>query len=182
MDVKGPIRLALEAQTRFEEAAIANKQLLMVSEAQEQVMGELLQSMPSAEETAKEIAAVEAACEKLDQQIKNGSQILLESLSTPKVPKNVNPGGVIKTILDMTLKVLYENIATALENGQTSVLLLHILDIEDQLSKLIQDMESRDMFPETEQQRQQRMDKSQAHNEKAVQFLELVKAASMQRQ
>ena len=82
MDVKGPIRLALEAQSRFEEAAVANKQLLMVSEAQEQVMGELLQSMPSAEETAKEIAAVEAACAKLDQQIKTGSQQLLESLWT----------------------------------------------------------------------------------------------------
>lgn len=174
---EGVMGLVLEAQEKFQKAVTSNEDIVLITGAQGDVLADLLESLADPEKIHAEMSDLEERCAKVDKQILNAQELLLEMMTEPeRTASDGRVGGLLKTVIDTTLKVLFGHVETAVTEGQTHVSLLHILDVEDQLAKLIADMERRNMYPETDKQREERM----LHNQRVVQFLELVKAASLQ--
>lgn len=170
------LALGLEAEKKFRQAASTNEDLAAICQAQGVIIEEIANSLPDATQIAERMNEMNKEMELIDSQIRNGQAFLLELLTSPEnKTDNVKPGNVLKSVIENTIDLIFEYCHMSAKNGEMSVSLLQILDIEDQITKLIHEMEERNMYPETEAQIQMRNNRTKSHNEKIVGFLQLLK-------
>lgn len=171
--------VALEAEKKFRAAASANEDLARMCQAQGVIISDIADSFPDAAEMVNQMSEMDKELELINSQIQSAQEFLMELLTTPQAKSDgAKPGIVLKSVIENTIQLIQQDCQIAAQNGSTHVSLLQILNIEDQINKLIQDMEERDMYPETESQLQQRNNRMKVHNEKIVEFLQLLKQAT----
>ena len=182
-EAEGMASFVSQSENRFREATVENENLILLGQAQGDIIADLADSIVNLDEVTEKIAQVEKDIASIDVKLSGSQELLLEMLTSPdESAREAKPGRVLQSILSNTIEVMNGYCKNAVENGQISVSLLQVLDIEDQISKLICDMEDRNLYPESEQQLQQRHQRIEAHNQKIVGFLELIKSAAQKEQ
>jgi hypothetical protein len=68
------------------------------------------------------------------------------------------------------------------DKGRVDVSILSLMDLEEQISKLIDNLSERGLYPETEENGEARKARQQQHTLKVIQFLKALKAAREQKQ
>lgn len=170
--IQGLMLLPTEAKNRFQKAADINQQLELVSKAQNIIIDDLSVSIPDLDNIQKNLNEADEELKEVDDQLKQTQDILLELLSTNNNSSSKKGAGdILKTILSNLQKTLTVICSQAASKGQIDVSLFGLMDLEDQVGKIIEDMSSRGLYPETENAAVERVQRMQAHNLKVVQFL-----------
>jgi hypothetical protein len=164
--------LPVQAQKRFEKVAEENRRLTYQNDAQKVIIGELARSLPKGEELEKAIEETSQQLEAVDQHLSDATAVLLNTLQSaaPKLTAG-NPSPLLKFVLDTVAKVLVDISAKALEEGSPSVPITSLLELEEQIRKIIEDLHDRGMYPETDDEADQRMQEIHAHTARAIDFL-----------
>ena len=170
------------AKERFQKNTQVNQSLSNVAEGQNVIIEDLTSSIPDLDETMKKIKEVDDQIKEADQMLTTSNEALLELISNNSKAKPSTPGPMLSSVLNNVQNALFEIALEAAGNGKTSVNLLYLIDVEDQVSKLIEDMTNKGMYPEAPETMKQRIDYISQHNRKIVQFLELLKGLQQQQQ
>ena len=169
--------LPTEAKNRFQKVADLNHQLDQVAKAQNTIIEDLSLSIPELDDIQKNLNAADEDLKELNEQLTQTQGLLLELLSSPSSSTSKKgPGDILKVLLSNFQATLSTICTQHVEKGQTEVSLLGLMDLEDQIVKIIDDMSNRGLYPESETEAQQRVQKTQQHTLKVIQFLKDLKS------
>ena len=169
--------LPTEAKNRFQKVADLNHQLDQVAKAQNTIIEDLSLSIPELDDIQKNLNAADEDLKELNEQLTQTQGLLLELLSSSSSSTSKKgPGDILKVLLSNFQATLSTICTQHVEKGQTEVSLLGLMDLEDQIVKIIDDMSNRGLYPESETEAQQRVQKTQQHTLKVIQFLKDLKA------
>lgn len=173
--------LPQEAQIRLERVAAENQKLVATCEAQGVILSEIAESLPDPEELVKKIDEINEEIKATDEALTNAQTALLNLLTkTEEEPQGAPAGGILRAILKQTMKSLQEGCLNFAKQGNPSVSLIFLIDIESQIHKLIEDLAARGMFPESDEDAQERVLATQAHTLKIIEFLKVLKGEETQ--
>ena len=169
--------LPTEAKNRFQKVADLNHQLDQVAKAQNTIIEDLSLSIPELDDIQKNLNAADEDLKELNEQLTQTQGLLLELLSSSSSSTSKKgPGDILKVLLSNFQATLSTICTQHVEKGQTEVSLLGLMDLEDQIVKIIDDMSNRGLYPESETEAQQRVQKTQQHTLKVIQFLKDLKS------
>jgi hypothetical protein len=94
---------------------------------------------------------------------------LLRPLPPDPGPRSAGP--VLQAVLQNTLDSIVQLSKDAVTEGRGTVPLTEIINIEEQIDQLIQEMQDREMYPESADEREDRNKGMEGHNRKVVAFL-----------
>lgn len=163
------------SRQRFQKASDDNQALSLVAESQNQVIEELANSIPEIDDMTAKIADVEKEIANVDLMLLKSNRALHELLATDQSKsKDLLPGPILSSVLLNIQQSLLKIASESASKGQISCNLLNVIDIEDQISKFIEGMVERNLYPETDEDFNSRNDRTALHNRKIVQFLQLI--------
>jgi predicted nucleic acid-binding Zn-ribbon protein len=169
------VTLATQARDNHAKAHTAAEQLALADHFQKVVITELAASTPELEDIQKKIAAADAELAELDEQHAQTQDGLMEILTAER-PLDV------QSAVD-SLKPLLSNYQTALfafskgsaEQGQSTISVLQLIELEDQIAKAIDGLAERGIFPEDDAATHARVQTRENHTRKVIDFLQLLK-------
>ncbi|OHT11128.1 hypothetical protein TRFO_04090 [Tritrichomonas foetus] len=167
--------LPTEAKNRFQQAADTNQQLELVARAQNDIIDDLSISIPDLDDIQKNINSTDEDLKEIDGQLTQAQEVLLELL-TSNVGAKKGPGDILKTLLSNFQTTLSAICLQAATKGQTEVSILGLMDLEDQIVKIIEDLSTRGLYPETDKAAEERTLRMQQHTIKVIQFLKDLKS------
>ena len=180
MDPKQLLILPIEAQSRFERAAEENQRLSNVLAASNVIFGELDKTFLG-EEGAKQLKAVEEEIALVDKQLSSAQAVLMNSLSQSNSQVDASEtGAILKLILSKLQRTLDTLVISSATQGSLSVPFMTMVDIEDQISKIIEDLHDRGLFPERPEQSEKRMKDTEEHMSRVLVFVKALLAAHAQ--
>lgn len=179
MDPREVMIIPSEAQARFEKAANLNSQLKNAIEAQNVLLAEIDESVPVAlqekmNEVDKELASV-------TRKLEEAQAVLLANLTKHAEPEpniNAKAGALLKFLLQKMQDTLNQISMKAVRAGSASIPIMALIDLEDQISKIIEDLHAKGMYPESEEESAARMSIVEEHTAKVLQFLKDFLAAN----
>lgn len=185
MQTKDPRRILLvpiEAQNRFERAADVNQRLTSTIEAEKVVFEELAeQVLLVTEDGSKRLKELEDQIAAVDKQIANSQAVLLSNLSqNTSQASSEETGAIMKLIITKVQKTLDTLAIASAKQGSLSVPFMTVVDIEDQLSKIIEDLHDRGLYPEQPSESDARMKATEEHMSKVLAFVKAFLAAHKQ--
>lgn len=169
------------SRERFQNASDKNQALSQVADSQNQLIDDLATSIPEIDDMMTKISNVDKEIANVELMLLKSNRALQEILTTgQKQSKDVLPGPLLSSVLLNVQQSLLKVASESAAKGHVSCNLLNIIDIEDQISKFIDGMIERNLYPETEEDFESRNDRTSLHNQKIVQFLQLIQAMQKQ--
>jgi hypothetical protein len=165
--------LPLEAQKRFDR--LANEQRLMKLEidAQKLVITDLTRSLGDVEEIEKAIQETNGQLTAVDERLAQTSALLLEQLTEST---NQSGDNTAKEFLKLVISKVQSSVnGLALEGvsqGTIAVSVLSVVALEDQIRKIIEDLQQKDMYPESAEDAEARVTETHQHMTAVMQFLQ----------
>jgi ABC-type transporter Mla subunit MlaD len=172
--------LPVQSQKRFEKAAEENRQLTYQIDAQKTVIAALAESLPKVEELEQSIQEKGEQIAAINRQLSDATAVLLNILQATAAgkPAVANASQLLKFLLDTVGKILVEISGSAIREDSTWVPITSLLEIEDQVRKIIEDLHERGMYPETDEEADQRLQETQAHTVRVMDFLRSIMPSS----
>lgn len=165
------ILIPKEAQARVEEATARNQDLSMIYDAQDAVLSDLSDSLPDPSSIAKELDDVEIRLKSTNETLTNAQSALVNILSKSEESRNAPAGEILRNVITQTMNTFQEMALVAVRDGHPVAGIFDIIDVEDQMQKIIDDLSERGMFPESESDAAERIEQVQAHTKKIIDFL-----------
>ena len=176
MDAKQLLFIATSAKDEYVDAEAINANLKQTLEAQKVLINDYAESMPDIDETEKQEKELNEELEKIDEQLSQSQLILTELLqSKPQASNSEQAEAIMKAILTTFQQKITELAKVGLSQNSASVSIFQMIDLEEEISKLIENLNAKQMYPETEEDNQKRVAKNKAHNAKLSQFLQLLR-------
>jgi hypothetical protein len=167
--------LAAQARANYTQARSTREQLSRIDASQSVIMAAITDSVPELAAIQKKLATAEAEIASLDRQIAEVQDSLLEVL-TYQPNETQNSDGVLKVLLTNFQDVLLTLARGNAERGRPDVAVLHVIDLEDQITRTIDDMVERGLYPEDENEQHTRIVRREEHTRKIIDFLTFLKA------
>ncbi|OHT12311.1 hypothetical protein TRFO_17891 [Tritrichomonas foetus] len=159
-----------EAQKNLERLAEKNQSLHNVLNSQDLIITDISETIPNVMNIEEKLANTDAELEKVNHQINNAHFVLYETLT--KREKNGHfVGDFLKNILSKLQTLMVETCNDALSKGLTDVSIMSVIDIEQQVLKIIEDMHNGGMYPETDEEAGSRATIIEMHTKKILNFL-----------
>lgn len=163
------------SRQRFQKASDDNQALSLIAESQNQVIDDIANSIPEIDDTMTKISNIDKEIANVDLMLLKSNRALQELLATEQSKtKDLLPGPILSSVLLNIQQSLLKIASETASKGQINCNLLNIIDIEDQVSKFIEGMVERNLYPETDEDFNSRNDRMSLHNRKIVQFLQLI--------
>lgn len=169
--------LPSQAKNRFQKAADENQQLEQISKAQNVIIDDLSYSIPELDNIQKNLNSTDEDLKDVEQQLKETQEMLLELLTTNNNSPKQDAGVILKAVLSNLQRTLTSICSQSASKGQIEVSLIGLIDLEDQIGKIIEDMSTRGIYPEDEKSTEERVQRMQLHNIKVVKFLQEIQAS-----
>jgi hypothetical protein len=168
----GPIPLARQAARSLTTAAESHRSLKRYCSDQDLLIQSVSVSPDTSADLISKIADVEADLANVAAQVQQ-SQALLRELVGPRHDGTAAAAGrLLRTAIENAEICCTEHAREALQAGSTTVALVDLLDLEDQIQRAIEIMEQRNLFVEEEGARAARKAAWEAHNQRVVAYLE----------
>jgi hypothetical protein len=165
--------LPIEAQKRFERVAEENRQLKSQIEAQKIVISDLSQSLDAGDDAEKLLQALNDQLTAVTQGVANSSALLLEPLSESlNRGSPPNTGELLKTLVGQVQSVISDLAVHGVAEGSMSVSIIKLIELEEQIRKIIDDLQGRGLYPESDQESQARLLAMQKHTGNILKFME----------
>ena len=164
--------LAVEAKKRIDMAKAENQALSETCKAQNVVIEDLMVSIPDADDLRKDIASALAELQELSLQVEAYQQQLISVMqsSVPKQP--APPGEFLKNILTH----YQESLSEMAKSSRNSVSVLEMVQLEDQISDVIDNIYSKSATTATSAGQQECLKRRQDHNVKILELLRFIQA------
>lgn len=163
------------SRQRFQEASDNNQALSLIAEGQNTLIDDIANSIPEIDEMMTKISNVDQEIANVDLMLLKSNSALQELLSNDQnKSKDLLPGPILSSVLLNIQQSLLKIASESASKGQINCNLLNIIDVEDQISKFIEGMVERNLYPETNEEFNSRNDRTSLHNHKIVQFLQLI--------
>jgi hypothetical protein len=167
------LALPAEAQKRFQKAADESRWLRQQIDAQRSVIGEFAATPDKVDGLYKEIAATEEQHEAIDRQLSDAIAVLFDVVqSSSGKPPPVAPGPIVGSVIQMVQDALTKIAKSGIESGAPAVPISAVFDLESQINDIIDDLQAKGIFPETDDEAQQRVQEGQAHSERVLGFFQ----------
>lgn len=164
--------LAQSAADNYKTNELKNQRLSSIAECQNDFLEEITFSMPEIDSLIKKIDEVDQDLENANLMLIKSQNALHELLLTKPQSSQADPGAILSSILSSIENTILSISLEAVSNEQTDTSLLNIVDLENQVSKMIEQLVEREMFPETEQELHNRITSVSQHNKRLVVFLQ----------
>lgn len=155
---------------KFETNRIYNQKLTNANEAQLEILKEQSTSSSGIEETYKKIAMVSKEIDVVDEQIKQGSKILVDLLYKPK-PRLNECSDTLKAILISHNYNMMELCKEALAQQKVEVSILKMIEYESQISNLISNLRENELFQQSQSEELIYKQRLENHNSKLLSFI-----------
>lgn len=176
MDGASFLTLATVAKDDFVEVESKNADYKTILEAQKTLINDFAQTMPELDETENKMKEIDAQIADIDEQLSQSQSILVELLSSKQSKgKSDAASGVLQRIITSFSNDVMALGLDAVTAHSTSVPIFKMIDLEEQCSKLIQNLEESNMYPETQDEHSKRIQLTQSHSQKLSEFLRLLK-------
>ena len=176
MDSRALLTLATSAKNEYVNVEAANEDLKQILDSQKVLINDYAESMPDIDLTEKHEAELDEELTRIDEQLAQSQLILLELLqSKPQATDSEKCNATLKAILTTFQHRVSELTKEAVGAGQASVTVFQIIDLEEEISKLIDSLISKDMYPEEEKDKNAREQKTKTHNTKLAQYLQFLR-------
>jgi hypothetical protein len=166
--------LATTARDRFDSTMNAGQQLTRTDDAQKVIIGDLAESIPDIDNLQKSLSDADAEIASLDAELgviqRNLLALLNEGSSAAKRPTDI-----LKALLGSFQSVLLDLAKGSAEKGQSTVPFLDLVQLEDQIANTIDNLSERGLYPEADQETSARLQRREAHAQKLVEFLSVLK-------
>lgn len=176
MDPRAILTIATSAKDDYVEIEAQNANLKQMLDSQKVLINDFAVSMPDIDETEKKAAELDEELSQVEEQLVQSQSILTELLQT-KQPKQSSQQA--ETILKAVMKTFQGRVMDltkeAVEKGQASATVFQLIDLEEEISKLIENFESKDMYPETKEENDARTQQGKEHTAKLAQYLQLLR-------
>jgi ribosome-binding ATPase YchF (GTP1/OBG family) len=170
--------LPVQAQKRFEKAAAENRRLRQQIDAQEAVISDLASSLEKADELHKAIQAATERRDAIDRQLSDATAILLDALQNLGAKHSaLCPGDVVRDAIRAVQESITRIAKSEIERGAPAVPITAVFDLENQIKELIDDFQEKGIFPETDEEAEQRTKEGQAHSLRLLEFLQQARQA-----
>ncbi|KAH0787625.1 hypothetical protein GPJ56_008420 [Histomonas meleagridis] len=163
------------ARDQYQSAAEENKRLDQIVQAQNVIIDDLSISVSDFDETQKSISQLDNEISDINKKLQFNQEILLELLSNEKPQTKDLPEKILKSVLLNVIKTFSSISKDAVDNDEISVSLLTLMEVEEQISKIIDNLSQRGLYPETNETNEKRMKESHDHIIKLTQFLQELK-------
>ena len=183
MDPKTLLTLATAAKDEFVDVEAANENIKQLVDAQKVIINDYAESMPDIDQTEKAAKDLDSELEQVEEQLTQSQDLLLQLLkSKPQEDNAQEADHLLKLILTNFTKKFTDLSKDAVSKGQASVTVFQLVEIEEEITKLIESLESNGMYPESEEENQKRSKKAEEHTVKLAQFLQLLRQIISQAQ
>ena len=183
MDPKALLTIAASTKDEFVEAQEQNHTIKQMIYSQKVLIDDYAESMPDIDQIEKDGQELDLELQKIDEQLLQSQEILLQLLQTKPAAEHAEQGEIIlKSILKTFEQRVIDLIKEAVSRGFASVDIFKMIELEGEIRKLIENLESKDMYPETEDQHQKREDKSKIHTAKLAELLTFLKKIAQESQ
>jgi hypothetical protein len=165
--------LPVEAQKRFERVADENRLLKLQLDSQKVIISDLSNSLGDNDEIEKALQATNEHLAEVDGQLADASAMLLEQLSeSGNQPAPEAAGELIKLLVTKVQGCVSDLAVNGVSQGSMSVSVLGLVELEEQIRKIIEDLHDKGMYPETDEEAEARMAGTHAHTAAVLKFLQ----------
>jgi hypothetical protein len=171
-DAEQLLALAADAHKQFETAVKSGQILRNCLNGQADIIAQINKSIPPVDAVVKEIESLESQLASVNEHLQKANLFLAQLLmrgSADPGPRSAGP--VLQAVLQTTQDSIVQASKDAIAGGRGTVSLTEIINIEDQIDQLIHEMEDREMYPESDDEREDRNRAMETHNKKVVAFL-----------
>jgi len=166
------------AKDRLVSLSQENQMLKAVNRDQQIIMNDLLETVPDLEEMEKKLINVDKKLEETDYQLHQAHSVLFELLSSTQESNNSQVGAILSSLLKNFQSALLNICNDAAVEGNVAVSVLSIMSFEEEISKIIDTLSTKGLYPEDEEQLKERAELSQQHTSKLIAFLNELKGKS----
>jgi hypothetical protein len=167
--------LPSEAQKRFQQAALANQKLCACCEGQDVILDDLREGALACG-APEEFAKVEAELAGVSKDLEDAEAALLSILLKNSSSPSGNPAEILAVVLNNTIEALLGACLASVSEGMPMITIRQILDIEDQIQRIVQDLDERGMYPERPEDTETRIKIVTEHTKKVMAFIEKLTA------
>ena len=185
MDQNPQLILPIEAQNRFARAADENQKLKLLLESQKMILDDLEMNRLDEDKLIESINEVNKEIETVTDVTKREQAVLLDLLRSKNDPKNrESASAILKIILENTQNLIFDILNNIVEDGKTNATLMIVYELEQKITRIIDSLKERGVYPETEAMAKVALEEMQAHQHKIHVFVNeiLEKSKSMQNQ
>ena len=183
MDSRALLTLATTAKDEFVEVEEVNANIKQLIEGQNVLINDYAESMPDIDQTEKAAADLDTELQQVEEQLSQSQDLLLQLLqSKPQEENSKQADNLLKAILTNFTAKFTELTKSAVSKGQASVTVFQLIEIEEEITKLIENLEKNGMYPESPEENEKRSKKAEEHTVKLAEFLQLLKQVISQAQ
>lgn len=164
--------LAVEAKKRIDMAKADNQRLSDTCKAQNIVIEDLMVSIPDADDLRKDIASALDELKELTLQVEVYQQQMISVLQSNVSKQPPQPGEFVKSLLMHYQRSLLEMV----KSGRSSVSVLEMVQLEDQISDDIDNICSKSSTTAIAAGQQECLKRRQDHNVKILELLRFIQA------
>lgn len=164
------ILLPSESQKKLNEIADKNHQLHLICESQNVLLSQFSDTYTENLKAEKKITEIDEKIKDVDTLLANANYILSRTLTKESKEEN-EVGDLLKTILEKIKFMIISICNNSLKDGLESVSIMTVIDIEQQVKKIIDDLISNGMYLESESEKDKRTAFTDAHNQILLTFL-----------
>lgn len=169
----GETVIETEARKRLDRASSISKTLQRTCQAQNTVIEDLISSIPDPDELREQIADTASQIDECLAQTSNYQRILSSHL---RESRNVSdPGDFLKNILTNLQRSLLE-----LTKSQSSVSIVDVIQLEDQLSEVIDSICDQNLTHDSQDAQNARIKRKQSHTMRIIGLLQFIQAQQAQ--
>jgi hypothetical protein len=165
--------LPVEAQKRFERVADENRLLKQQLDSQKAVISDVSGSIADTEAIEKDLQSVTDQLAAVDQRLAGASAILLEHLSTSaNAPPAGRAGELLKQLLSKIQLCISDLAIHGVGQGSMSVSVISLIELGEQIRKIIEDLHEKGLYPETPEAAEERLASTHQHTASVLKFLQ----------
>ena len=175
MEPKELLSIATSAKDNYVDLKADNSNLKQILESLKTLINDYAESMPDMDENEKQEQELDDMLSVVDQQLVQSQLLLTELLnSKPHLRSSEETNALLKSIMKTFSTRILDVAKESITSGNANVSIFKLIDLEEEISKTIESLESKEMYPEAEQERNNRIQKTKAHSTKLSQYLQLL--------
>jgi hypothetical protein len=168
--------LAAASENRLEKAIDVHNSLASVGQAESSIMDDLTASLGGLKELGEKLAEANGELSAIGKKTNQAHTFLSELLTPPESSPDLSPGPVLKSVFETTQELIAGYLNAAVSRERTNVSVIDILNIEEQLLALMEEMDNRNLYPESEESENARSVLLSQHNERLEKLQDVIQS------
>lgn len=162
-DIDKLMLLPYSAQEKHQAAVKENQELESALRAQLQIIDDLSSSVSESATISKSISEIDAKISEIDEALRESQSTLIDLLNCEFEEQSSVGNDVLKTVLSNITDELSAITLGAVKEGELSVSLTDIIEVECKISNIIGTLNDKGLYKETNEQKKERIEKTQSH-------------------